>query len=333
MGDSALTEDRSETPVQVNVLTQVVDVTGGESHSLALKSDGTVWVWGGNDYNQIGQGGTSSIPIRMGTLSQVMAIAAGLHHNLVLKADGTVWAWGSNGYGELGDSSTSFSEAVPVRVRGLSDVIAIGAGYYHSVALKRDGTLWAWGANGNGRLGDSTDEWRNTPVQVKILTSVLDLGLRGSHTLAVEADGTIWAFGDNEYGQLGIGTNAIKIAPVLSDTRDDDNDGLTNSLERELGSNPENPDTNGDGILDGSAYNLGISLLNMDMDGDGLSNTFEVIRGTNPFSNDTDGDGVSDFTDAFPLDALRTTFPSSTSGDVTAPTISLTLPTNAILLP
>ncbi len=93
-----------------------------------------------------------------------------------------------------------------------------------------------------------------------------------------------------------------------------------------------NPDTNGDGILDGVAYRLGISLTNLDMDGDGVTNSIEIQRGTNPFVRDSDGDGVPDGQDAYPTDPSSTQYPGTRLNDHTPPVITITSPTSGITL-
>src|SRR5207248_15835 len=144
----------SSTAVGVSDLTGVAAITGGENHSLALKSDGTVWAWGVNGYGQLGDGTTtnSSTPVQVrdlsgGYLSGVVAVAGGDLHSLALKSDGTVWAWGYNGDGELGNGTTTNS-SWPVQVRDLSGgylsgVVAVAGGNLHSLALKSDGTVYA----------------------------------------------------------------------------------------------------------------------------------------------------------------------------------------------
>ena len=146
--------------------TEPMFAAGGQ-HSLALKSDGTVWAWGLNDYNQLGNGTAtnSSKPVQVPGLNNASAIAAGYFHSLALKSDGTVWAWGLNGHGRLGNGTTVDS-GTPVQVLGLSNVSAIVAGHDHSLALKSDGTVWAWGANHIGQLGNGTTANSSTSVQV-----------------------------------------------------------------------------------------------------------------------------------------------------------------------
>ena len=113
---------------------------------------------------------------------------------------------------------------------------------------------------------------------------------------------------------------------------DADGDGLTNAEELELGSDPYDPDTNDDGLLDSVAVRSGLSATDPDMDADGLTNAAEVAQGTDPLRADTDSDGVADAVDCFPLDPSRSTCPTPTPGDVTPPSMTLTEPTNAVLV-
>jgi len=141
-------------------------------------------------------------------------IMAGLNHNLALKTDGTVWAWGDNAYGQLGDGTTSTESAIPVQVAGLTGVTAIAAGGYHSLALKNDGTVWAWGYNFYGQLGAGTTTDSAIPVQVAGLTGVTAVAADDYHSLALKNDGTVWAWGNNAYGSLGDGTTTNSATPV-----------------------------------------------------------------------------------------------------------------------
>ena len=202
-------------PVQVIGLSGVTEIAAGGHHSLALKSDGTVWAWGNNLSGQLGIGSTtdSPVPVQISEFSGVTAIIGGGFHSLALKSDGSVWAWGYNNYGELGDG-TSTNRYTPVQVPGLTGIQSIAAGGHHSLAVKNDGTVWAWGNNGNGRLGDGTTIDRNSPVQVNGLTNVISIAAGGCHSLALKSDGTVWSWGYNNYGQLGDGTNTDRSSPV-----------------------------------------------------------------------------------------------------------------------
>jgi alpha-tubulin suppressor-like RCC1 family protein len=192
-------------------------VAGGASYSLALRSDGTVWAWGDNDYGQLGNGTTSYpvtySPAQVRGLTNVRAIAAGGYHALALRSDGTVWAWGSNNHGELGDGTT-MDRSTTVQVTGLANVQAIAAGAGHSLALRSDGTVWAWGSNEFGELGDGTTTNRSTPVQVSGLLSVQAIAAGFDHSLALRSDGTVWAWGSNNYGELGNDSTSNRGTPV-----------------------------------------------------------------------------------------------------------------------
>jgi alpha-tubulin suppressor-like RCC1 family protein len=214
LGDGTTTN--SSTPVQTSGLTGVTAVASGFLHSLALRSDGTVWAWGNNSNGQLGNGTTtgSLTPVQVSGLSGVIAIAAGFDHSLALRTDGTVWAWGQNQYGQLGNGTTTNS-STPVQVSGLSGVTAIAAGVYRdSLALRTDGTVWAWGRNPYGQLGNGTTTDSSTPVQVSGLSGVTAIAAGALHSLALRTDGTVWAWGGGYYGQLGNGTTTDTSTPV-----------------------------------------------------------------------------------------------------------------------
>jgi alpha-tubulin suppressor-like RCC1 family protein len=171
LGDGTNTD--SSTPVEVKdpndpsgYLSGVKALTAGSSHSLALKDDGTVWAWGDNRASQGtrigGQLGddeitSSNTPLQVSDLpGGIEAIATGAEHGLALKDDGTVWAWGYNFFGQLGNGTTTDSSSKPVQVSELDGIEVIAAGGSFSLALKDDGTVWAWGNNWFGQLGDGT---------------------------------------------------------------------------------------------------------------------------------------------------------------------------------
>jgi alpha-tubulin suppressor-like RCC1 family protein len=234
------------TPVQVSgsggsgFLTGIKAIAAGVGHSVALKQDGTVWTWGSNSSGQLGDGMTidpsqppygQTTPVQVlgpggsGFLTGVAAIAGGGYYTVALKQEGTVWAWGDNSSGQLGDGTTT-SHSTPVQVLGaggiglLTGVKAIAAAFGYTVALKQDGTVWAWGYNGDGELGDGTETGYSTPVQVVgpggigFLTGVTAIAVGLDHTVALKQDGTVWTWGLNEYGQLGDGTTNSQSTPV-----------------------------------------------------------------------------------------------------------------------
>jgi alpha-tubulin suppressor-like RCC1 family protein len=193
----------------------VLQIAAGAYHSLALRNDGSVWAWGGNEFGQLGNGttGAHSSSVQVQGLNDILAIAAGTYHSLALKNDGTVWAWGVNYGGQLGNGTTNPS-SVPVRVQNLTHAIAIAGGAYHSLAIKDDGTVWAWGSNNYGQLGNGTTFDSSEPVQVSGLANIIAVAGGGTHSLALRNNGTVWAWGDNDSGQLGNGTISNSRTPV-----------------------------------------------------------------------------------------------------------------------
>jgi alpha-tubulin suppressor-like RCC1 family protein len=212
----------SNVPVRVSSITGATAIAGGNGHSLALKSDGTVWAWGRNQFGQLGDGTTTerTLPVQVSSLTGVTAISGGLFHSLALKSDGTVWAWGRNDFGQLGNGNNSDSN-VPVQVSSLSGVVAIAGGDSgYSLALKNDGTVWAWGNNDSGQLGNGNNTASNVPVQVRgpgnsdFLANITAISAGSGHALALKNDATVWAWGLNTFDQLGNGTTANSNVPV-----------------------------------------------------------------------------------------------------------------------
>ncbi len=208
------TNNNSNTPIQVLNILNIIDIDGGDRHSIALRNDGTVWAWGNNNFGQLGDGTNidSNVPVQVFGLTNIVDVSSGFNHSLALRSDGTVWAWGYNFYGQLGDG-TNIDSNVPVQVLNITNAVSIAAGYDHSLALLNDGTVWAWGFNNFGQLGDGTNSDSNVPIQVLNISNATMIAAGSRHSLAIE-NFSIKAWGLNNYGQLGNGNNNNSNIPV-----------------------------------------------------------------------------------------------------------------------
>jgi len=237
------------TPDQVDGITNVVSLAAGGNHTVVVTSDGMVYGWGSNGNGQLGNNSASYInptPVQVVNpddkslpFTGVAAVAAGSNHTLALMKDGTVYAWGYNGQGQLGNNSTTESHS-PVQVvlptdlvtqtTPLTNVVAVSAGSNVSLALTKNGTVYAWGYSGSGALGSGTTNYpcywwsctyTTTPVPVvsptdpmQPLTGVAAISASGNHALFLTKSGRLYASGNNDSGQLGTGDNTSSSVPV-----------------------------------------------------------------------------------------------------------------------
>jgi alpha-tubulin suppressor-like RCC1 family protein len=214
LGDK--TTINNSTPKIINNLNGIKQLATGSNHSVLLREDKTIWAWGLNNSGQLGNGNTSSYntPIKTNVISDINQVSSGEYFNIALKDDGTVWTWGYNGNGQLGNGNTT-NQSNPIKVPNLNNVTQVSAGYYrHSLALKSNGTVWAWGLNDNGQLGDGTTSQRNNPIQINTLLNIKQIASGYRHSVALKKDGTVWAWGLNNYGQIGNGTTSNRNMPI-----------------------------------------------------------------------------------------------------------------------
>lgn len=201
-------------PKQVGALTNwsQISVGGGNGWCIAVKTDGTLWSWGNSSMGELGLGNTTaySSPKQIGALATWSQIATGKYHSIAVKTDGTLWSWGRNYEGQLGlgTSGLSTDKSSPNQVGALTNWLKISCGSYHNIAVKTDGTLWSWGANSDGRLGDGTTTDRSSPVQVGALTTWSTIGTSATSSFGIATSGTLWAWGGNTQGQLAQGNTS-----------------------------------------------------------------------------------------------------------------------------
>lgn len=268
-------------------LQRVLAVAAGNFHSLALLADGTVVAWGDNSAGQC------EVPP---SLTRVLAIAAGGSHSVALTSDGRVVCWGGNAVGQ---------STVPA---GLSDVARIAAGGNHTLALTRTGRVVAW--------GDSSQRQTRVPAT---LPPAIAIGAGASSSFAVTAAGRVvaWGLPANAVTPPASATNVVAVsagfqaAYAIGSRPDPDADGLDESFERSVGSDPARFDSDTDGLEDGIEVRLGLNPVqpdsdedgipdlaeveqSADSDGDGLTDADEIRRRLDPFNADTDGDRAID---------------------------------------
>jgi alpha-tubulin suppressor-like RCC1 family protein len=192
----------------------IKSVSANNGFTVAVKTNGSLWAWGWNQFGQLGDGTTTSTitdrrtPARIGAGNDWEAVATGNGFTVALKTDGSLWAWGWNQFGQLGNNKGGEDEmeTTPIQIGYDTDWLAVSAGDRHTVAIKSDGSLWAWGCNEFGELGNGTTTNSKVPVRIGTGNDWLIVCAGGSGTLAIKTDGSLWGWGYNGSGALGNGT-------------------------------------------------------------------------------------------------------------------------------
>ncbi len=214
-------------PVQVTGLSNITAISVGTNFALALKSDGTVWSWGDNQFGQRGDGSViqlphgdddgNPVPAMVKGLTDVTAISAGYQFGVALKSDGTVWSWGRNTDGQLGDGIPGNVDTycmdystTPVQAVGLTNVTSISASDWNMLALRNDGSVWMWGRYNNTPISHEFPYY-DAPTPVQNLSGIISISNGGRTSMALDKYGVVWAWGDDEGGQLGDGKEGVDL--------------------------------------------------------------------------------------------------------------------------
>ncbi|GGH62574.1 hypothetical protein GCM10008014_39150 [Paenibacillus silvae] len=150
-------------PIEITTIKNVSQVAAGDYHVVVLLTDGTVWEWGSN----FAYSTATAAPYKLGGFNQITSIGVGLSSGFAVESDGSVWAWGrTNNYGQLGNGTTEVIQSSPKKLSGITGVRTIAGGEYSTLALKADNTVWSWGRNDKGQLGDGTLSNSLIPIMV-----------------------------------------------------------------------------------------------------------------------------------------------------------------------
>ena len=193
--------------VGINSYSQVLSL--GDYHSGVIAQDGSLYMWGVNDFGQIGDGTTKNRYKPTKILDHVVSVSLGDYYSGAITQDGSLYMWGSNVYGQIGDGTTE-ERYKPTKI--LDHVIAVSLGVSHSGAITQDGSLYMWGSNSRGGIGDGTTEVRYKPT--KILDHVIAVSLQTGNSGAITQDGSLYMWGSNVYGEIGDGTEEDRYKPT-----------------------------------------------------------------------------------------------------------------------
>ena len=213
LGDGTTTERH----IPVKIMEDVIAVSAVPSewggYAMAIRTDGSLWAWGCNRVGQLGDGTTINRYTPVKIMEDVVIVSTS-HlgwnggHTMAIKTDGSLWAWGRNSFGQLGDGTTT-NRYAPVKIMDDVAEVIVSTGNSgwdgYTMAIRTDGSLWAWGNNRNGYLGDGTTINRHTPV--RIMDDVATVSVGSNYTMAIRTDGSLWSWGSNWSGQLGDGTS------------------------------------------------------------------------------------------------------------------------------
>jgi len=194
-------------------------VAGGEVHTAAIKTDGSLWTWGFADSGRLGINGYGNRSTPVTTFAggnNWKSVSAGHNHTAAVKTDGTLWVWGRGGEGQLGNNSGSNILQPVTTFAGGTNWKSVSCGFRYTTAIKTDGSLWSWGQNSYYRvLGTNDATNRGTPVTTFAGgTNWKQVSAGWTHNTAIKTDGTLWSWGTA--GSLGDNTGSVRSTPVTT---------------------------------------------------------------------------------------------------------------------
>lgn len=207
----------------IKIMDGVRSVSCGENITAAIKTDGSLWMWGSHYGHGLPFDLQEDVLSPQKVMDDVVSVSCGYNHVAVVKADGSLWTWGNNSSGQLGNG-TKTDSTVPIRI--MDDVIAVSCGFRHTAAIKTDGTLWTWGGNQNGELGsgdmggnallfDSYSDIYCQTIPIKVMDGVSSVNCSLMNTSIITTDGSLWVCGSNSAGQLANGAaGTFRCSPI-----------------------------------------------------------------------------------------------------------------------
>jgi alpha-tubulin suppressor-like RCC1 family protein len=256
-------------------------ISAGQNFSLAIKTDGTLWGWGANS-NQLGLGysGNQNAPIQIGTANDWVTVSAGTVHSLAIKTNGTLWSWGNGQFGALGNGIFNSATWNVTQIGSATDWMSVSAGNRFSLALKTNNTLWSWGLNNTGQLGDGTLVNKNLPNQIAVTNIWAKIDAGNQHSLAIDTSGFVYSWGNNTFGQLGDATNTTSLAPIIvtsSNNYSEISAGLDHSMVLTVNGNLFTFGNNNNGQLCDGTNTASNVFIPIGLNSDGTVTTFKQI--------------------------------------------------------
>ncbi len=195
-------------------------ISAGYNHTVAIKTDGTLWTWGNGFYGRLGTNDVTDRSTPVTTFAggtNWKQVSAGYNNTAAIKTDGTLWTWGTGGSGKLGTNDLTNRSTPVTTFAGGTNWKQVDEGRDHTAAIKTDGTLWTWGSGSNGRLGTNDTTERSTPVTTFAGgTNWKQVECGTFHTAAIKTDGTLWTWGYGGNGQLGTNDVTDRSTPVTT---------------------------------------------------------------------------------------------------------------------